>query len=1398
MASSDPVVLMLPSRSSTSGSQKTVRVEELDAVVPERRADGIASNVTELSVAKVAVVEALKTDPVPTEKSGGRPFYVFDRQFYIDRYVDIGQLLQQDPGFDVERHFWDHGADEGRVPSLAFNPHHVTHHLTRLLGIRVTGRAAIDAYFILPEADRFIPNGWFNPWSFKQLYKQQFRQIQTLFPDIRELNDYQTFIFYLENVYAQRVAPNGLFAEDEYRAAHPDVAAAIGAGKLSSGFYHFATRNPPQPGTLPDYDPQPLGYGGAWMAEQSFVLSDHAEIGKALWWFDEGFYLTVYPDVHAMKRRGIIRSGLEHFMVCGEREGRLPHPALAPLATRKPDVGLRAALAAMPRATGKIGLDVAAATAALLRGQPHTAPPRLIDEALWRSVARPAVDCTIDGLAYLKANPDLAGHVALHEAQDHWRDCGLIEQRLVPGTNIFANRVLHLEDLGRYCAGGVNLFGPLSVASGLGAAARGYRDAMRAAGITVDEYDVAGATQPGKGFDLFDPAALRFGHNFICLNPDHIATLLDRYGSALFDRRVNIGAWVWEMPVARPEWNVVLGGFDLIVTPSDFCRSAFAAVTSRPIETIPYVVDRASLLARRDQAGSSVWVERIERARSSGRRKSDQPRIVVLFVMDASSYTARKGIDVFRTVATRVAAEAPGVFLFVLKTHSRDASARSAARIPPDTLVIDTVMDAAELVALKSAVDLYFSPHRSEGFGLNIFESLVLGVPALISSHAGAPELLGEEYPLLIPGQACEVGEERGPYRAHAIWFEPDIDAIVAALHAFPKRDSVAKSAMAETCERVAARLSLDAVGDALRRVLTERCAFGLDVSGFMPVIASPRDELQALPQVMEQRTAAHRIAEDLVRPAFSVITPTYNTDPAWLDDLYADLAAQTCPSWEWCIADDGSSKPATIAALNDLRRRDCRIKVSFSSRNGGISAATNRAVMLSSAPYVVMVDHDDRLAPGLLAAYLAETARPAPPDVLYCDEDKILSDGRRGDHFFKPDFAPEHLMSVMYVLHCLCVRKAQFLDLGGYRSAFDGAQDHDFALRAASAGASFAHVSAPLYHWRAVESSTASSVAAKPTADHAGRRAVAAHLERLGVKGVVEPGAFTGSYRVRPKLPAEPVTLLMLTRFAQGPAGTTKRVCYAEHFIDSILAHDPGAPFRLTLVIDEGGEAMASVLAKRDKRIDVLVHRRNGAPFNFAAKANFAVESATTERVVLLNDDMEALDDGWLTAILEPLELPGVGIVGGRLLYADDTVQHAGIVLGLHGAAGHLFAGSNDDYIGYNGFTHIIRNYAAVTGAFMAFRRRLFDAIGGFDERYPIDYNDVDFCLRGLEAGERVVYTPFARLRHFESRSAPRSAADTIDTERFTNRWKALIERDPYYNPNLSRHSSLCEPAVV
>jgi GT2 family glycosyltransferase/glycosyltransferase involved in cell wall biosynthesis len=1327
----------------------------------------------------------------PVEVEGGKfPAFVFSRQYYIDKYPDIKEIVKSNPLFDVERHFWDFGAQEGRLPSLDFDLHHVRHRLGRSFALHVIGEAAVAAYFDLPEADRFIPNAWFNPWAFRNLYKSRF-------PRIINLCVYELFVFYLEIVATEQVSPNGLFSEAAYCEANPDVAAGVAGGRIASGFAHFAEMDDPaRAGTLLDFDADGPSVIEAHRAERNFVLFPGQEVGARLWWFDEHFYLTVYPDVHALKRHGVIRSGLEHFMVLGDREGRLAHPALADIAARPRGTSLTAALAARGSAERTVSLAVAAETASVLYHQSFAAPRPIVDEALWRVTAPASVNARLDAEGYRRANPDLHVYPTDQALASHWRSHGLREQRLAPGTNLFGDRPLHLEDLGRFAIGGVNLFGALSAPSGLGAAARGYRDAMRAAGIIVDEYDVTGATRPGGAFQLFDPAKLRFGHNFICLNPDHIATLLDSYGSALFDHRINIGAWVWEMQVARPEWNAVLGAFDLIVTPSMFCKRAFAAVTARSIETIPYVVDRATLLAERERAEPSHWLKAIENGKKA-RRQTDRARTVVLFVMDASSYTARKGIDVFRAVVERVTAQAPGAFLFVLKTHSRDTGGLGLDDMPADTLVIDAVLDAPNLLMLKSAVDLYISPHRSEGFGLNIFESLVLGVPALVSDYAGATELLGEHYPLLIPGRTAEVGVERGPYRAHAIWFEPDIDAIVATLIEFPKRDAAKRAALAETCRTVAETLSADAIGKALRDLLEQRCAFGLDVSRFLPVIGAPRDEIIALPHIMVGAAAPRHVAEDLVRPKFSVITPTYNTNPLWLEDLYADLCAQTVTNWEWCITDDSSTNPETRTALRDLRRRDTRVRVFFAERNAGISAATNQAVMLSAAPYVVMVDHDDRIDPRLLELYAARIGEPTPPELLYCDEDKILPDGSRGDHYFKPDFAPEHLMSVMYVLHCLCVRKSRFLELGGYRTAFDGAQDHDFALRAISAGAVFGHVAAPLYHWRMVESSSASTAAAKPQAESAGRRAVAEHLERLGVRGTVEPGAFTGSYRVRPTLPGEPVTLLMLTRFAQRPAaGGAKPICYAEQFVDTILEYPTHTDFRLVLVIDEGGEAMAQVIAKRDSRIEILVHRRGSAPFNFAAKANFAVAAATTERVVLLNDDMEALDGAWLDSVLEPLELPGVGIVGGRLLYADNSVQHAGIVLGLHGAAGHVFGGTDDSYIGYNGFTHVIRNYAAVTGAFMAFRRTLFSRIGGFDERYPIDFNDVDFCLRALETGQRVVYTPFARLRHFESRSAPRSAADSIDTERFTHRWQAIIARDPYYNPNLSRHSNLCEPA--
>jgi GT2 family glycosyltransferase len=203
---------------------------------------------------------------------------------------------------------------------------------------------------------------------------------------------------------------------------------------------------------------------------------------------------------------------------------------------------------------------------------------------------------------------------------------------------------------------------------------------------------------------------------------------------------------------------------------------------------------------------------------------------------------------------------------------------------------------------------------------------------------------------------------------------------------------------------------------------------------------------------------------------------------------------------------------------------------------------------------------------------------------------------------------------------------------------------------------------------------------------------------------------------------------------------------------------------------------------------VKLVTYDRGDTQFNFAAKANFAVRSAAADCVVLLNDDMEALDNEWLPAVVEPLEFPGVGVVGGRLVYPDDTLQHCGIALGALGLSTHVFLRWPKQEVGYNAFTHVIRNYSAVTGALMAFPKSLFTRLGGFDESYPVDFNDIDFCLRASEAGYRVVFTPFAQLRHFESRSARRSMPDALDGHRFAQRWDPLLRRDPYYNVNLRR----------
>lgn len=382
-----------------------------------------------------------------------------------------------------------------------------------------------------------------------------------------------------------------------------------------------------------------------------------------------------------------------------------------------------------------------------------------------------------------------------------------------------------------------------------------------------------------------------------------------------------------------------------------------------------------------------------------------------------------------------------------------------------------------------------------------------------------------------------------------------------------------------------------------------------------------------------------------------------------------------------------------------------------------------------------------------------------------------------------------------MYVLHCLCARKELFLKLGGYRPETSGAQDHDFSLRAAAANARFHHVDKVLYHWRVGEGSAAAAPDAKSYSNEAGLRAVRNYLGQLGLPGTVEPGLLHGTYRIRPAITDPKVTLNILTTPGYGLIDGRQEL-YVDHFVASILKFDPGLDIVIRVIVNEGNERLVKHMAKWDPRVKIESCRGSERGFNFAKKANWAVRSSPAERVVLLNDDMEAIDDGWLAALIEMLELPGVAVVGARLFYDDDSIQHAGIALGVNGASTHLFVGAARDYIGYNAFTHVIRNYSAVTGACMAFNRSTFARLGGLDESFPVDFNDTDFCLKVIAAGLRVVYTPFATLRHFESSSLTRLAADPVDTDAFCQRWRRYVDRDPHYNSNLTRSSVFCEAA--
>lgn len=529
--------------------------------------------------------------------------------------------------------------------------------------------------------------------------------------------------------------------------------------------------------------------------------------------------------------------------------------------------------------------------------------------------------------------------------------------------------------------------------------------------------------------------------------------------------------------------------------------------------------------------------------------------------------------------------------------------------------------------------------------------------------------------------------------------------------------------------------------------------------------------------------------------PKFSIITPVYNPRPHDLDVMLESARSQRYEDFEHCIVDDLSTAPHVVPALREAAARDSRIRLMTRAEQGGIVAATNDALAMARGDFVAFLDHDDALHPDALWAVAEALGDRDDLDYVYTDEDKIDMEDRHYDPFLKPDWSPERFRAQMYTCHLSVARRALVEELGGLRPGFDGAQDWDLVLRLTEKSRGILHVPRILYHWRATVGSAAASQDAKPWAYDAARRAIAEHVQRIGLEADVEdlPG-WAGYYRLRPALRDRPLVSVVI------PTGGFHREIYGVdvdlvvNTVRSILDRSTYDNLDIVVVIDHSvGAETRTQLEAMGARLIEFPH-----PFSYSHKINVGVLHARGDYVLLLNDDVEVLPEGWraswprlegrsswIEAMLLYAKHPEIGVVGGKLYFGDTRLQHVGLACRA-GAPGHIYRAFRHDYDGYFNNTIIPANYLAVTGACAMSRRDAFEAVGGFSRRLPINFNDVDYCFKLYRAGYRNVFTPDAELLHFESSSR---APDVLPSElRFLqDRWETLLFGDPYYNPQFA-----------
>jgi len=523
-------------------------------------------------------------------------------------------------------------------------------------------------------------------------------------------------------------------------------------------------------------------------------------------------------------------------------------------------------------------------------------------------------------------------------------------------------------------------------------------------------------------------------------------------------------------------------------------------------------------------------------------------------------------------------------------------------------------------------------------------------------------------------------------------------------------------------------------------------------------------------------------------------LMPVYDADPADVAAAIESVRRQIYPKWELCIADDASTRSGTLAVLRRYQD-DPRIKIRFRAENGHICRASNSAAQLATGDFVALLDHDDLLAEDALLEYARRLEADPLVDVLYSDEDKLSPDGTRYDPHFKPDWSRVLFLGYNYVNHLTCVRRSLFEAVGGFREGYEGAQDYDLLLRVVEKTRRIAHVPAVLYHWRATPASTASAPEVKPFVKQAVDAALRDYLHRNGIPAT----AYQPALAARHHLPIN-----QLEWPDEGPSvsviiPTRNQGELLGRCVQSLLEKTTYGAFEIVIVDnasdDEATLRRLSSLAGPRTKVVRIPSGPEG--FSFSSINNQAVRSATGDLVLFLNDDTEVIEPRWLSRMVGYSQLPGVGAVGARLLYPDGRVQHGGVVLraGDSGAPGHAFSGHPGEELSYFFLAETTREVAAVTAACMLTPRRVFEELGGFDEKmFRVSLNDVDYCLRLADRGLACLYVGGAVLLHHESASRSRQD-DPSELAHFRRRYRH--RRDPYYNPNLSsRRPFAVDPA--